>query len=323
MTTFFNSCQKQQQKNFMHEEIASILKEHGYEFKNYINKGAFGFCYLVRSNKYGIDFVCKCTFNCQSNQSFITSYEREVKALLNLNHPHIVRVYDIFTEGNFLFLIMEYCSGGSMQSMIEQKKVDPKSHSSLQILHQVINAINYMHERGFAHCDIKPSNILIDEFGRAKLADFGLTHFVGSAGQDNETNYGGSFSFMAPELLKYKKCDPFKSDVWALGVTLYYFFTRHLPFKGKSMEQMLCQIQAGPFPVKGCPKYMTQIIEGCLRYSASKRLTITQIKSIVMTNASSQSSPPIKSMHKMLMRGTYQNIMNPYRLQRNANSSSY
>ncbi|EAY18943.1 CAMK family protein kinase [Trichomonas vaginalis G3] len=170
------------------------------------------------------------------------SYKREVESLVQFDHPHIVKVYDVFSSETEMFIILEYCSGGSLESIVKSgKKITPKA--LFQYSKEISDAIYYIHSNGYEHCDIKPSNILLDQFGRIKLADFGLCCPCDDT--TTKKQYCGSLSFMSPESLVGKSCDPFKNDVWAFGVTLYYIIKRKLPFKGDNLPDLLRDIDLG------------------------------------------------------------------------------
>ncbi|EAX86163.1 AGC family protein kinase [Trichomonas vaginalis G3] len=251
------------------QTVVKALSEHDYEIVKYLNKGGFGTCYIVKSLKYEIQFVCKVSND--TTGDFI----REQKALTSFDHPNIVRVYDAFTYEKYLFLILEYCSGGSLLSLINSHKKISVSQM-LKYSRDIIQALDYMHGLGFAHCDIKPSNVLIDEFGRAKLCDFGLTIFT-NQGKKQNNRICGSVNYMAPEMALNREYDPIKCDIWSLGVTLYHFATGKVPYNGNHLKYISAELKFDREDFKHVPEQMAFIIEKCLRLNQDERYTSRQL----------------------------------------------
>jgi serine/threonine protein kinase len=144
-------------------------------------------------------------------------FEAELGALSSLCHPNIVHLYEHFFIGFQFYLILQYCPGGSLHDEIRRDN-GLSIERFLFVGRQVVQAINYCHENGIAHRDIKPGNILLDDACLPRLADFGLSLRT-NAGRMHRT-FGGSFAFTAPEVLLKKGHDPLAADVWSLGVTL-------------------------------------------------------------------------------------------------------
>lgn len=310
----------------MSEIVLSILQEHDYNFIGYINKGGFGCCYLVRSLKYELNFVCKVVPDDDYDKSFLLSYKREVEALSKLNHPNIVRVYDVFTSANFLFIILEYCSGGNLQSIVEKSANGIDFHRVTKYAVEIIDALGYMHSKGYAHCDIKPSNILIDEFGRAKLADFGLSHFVDLKIKSTTNSHGGSLCFMSPELLLNKSNNPFKADIWALGVTLYILNTSRFPFKGKNMNTLLREIEFGPQQIPNIPEELWNVIDACLQIEPESRKSCLELREILVKRPNAELSMsypmPRRTRHFSIF-SKQPVILQPFKMRRTSCSSVY
>jgi serine/threonine protein kinase len=137
----------------------------------------------------------------------------------------VINVYETFVESNFRFIVLEYCPGGSLHDMLSEGPVP------MDVLipygQQIVGALRACHSHGVAHLDIKPQNILIDKHGRAKLCDFGLA-LLDRGGFVKQ--FKGSVAFLAPEVLRHVDYDPFRADVWSLGVTLFVLATGHLPW---------------------------------------------------------------------------------------------
>lgn len=265
----------------MNEKISEILMEHKYQLLNYLNKGACGWVFTVFSLKYNAEFVCKVSFQNMHDTSIEKSFNREVQALTTLVHPNIVRIYDVFKTDDLMFIIMEYCKRGSLLDRLKNSAQPMDAKLLEDYAREIIEALDYMHSKGFAHCDIKPANIMIDEHGRVKLADFGLSHPVN---QTEECQFCGSLNYMSPEILCGLNFDPFQSDVWALGVTLYLMLTLRIPYKGRSYHQVMKEIDAGYRPIdeyKEKSPIIVKIIQMCLQINPEDRITISGIKKLL------------------------------------------
>lgn len=258
------------------EVIERILNEKGYEICKFINKGGFGTCFLVHSLKYNTDFVCKVSPQTIDGKSKILSHKREINALINLNHPNIVRVYDQFISDNYQFIVLEYCQNGSLQSILKQKEKIP-TESVIKYTRDIIEALFYMHSNGFAHCDIKPGNILIDNYDRAKLCDFGLSEFFDSELRTSD-HFCGSINYMATEVIYNKTFDPFKADIWSLGITIYYLLAGRTPFFGSNTSSILEEMKGGIQPIKNVTKRLNRLIQMCLVFDASSRPTMEELR---------------------------------------------
>jgi 5'-AMP-activated protein kinase catalytic alpha subunit len=150
--------------------------------------------------------------------------ETEVAALLSLDHPNIIRLYDIFADCGSLFLIFDLCDCGTLEDEIARDGPF-KPARIVAYLRQLASALDYCHNQQVAHRDIKPANIFIDRYDRPILADFGLSAIA----NDLVSTVCGSHLFLAPEINDIQPFDAMKADVWALGVTSYVMATGHPP----------------------------------------------------------------------------------------------
>ena len=278
--------------------IRATLAQNGYSFLRPIGKGGFGSVFLVFSNQYGIEFVVKVSnYKGSRKNSTQESYEfdqTEINNLINLNHPNIINMYKYFTDDHYLYVILEYCEGGSLKDMIQQNG-RIRSAYLYQYCHQILTALKHCHDLQITHNDIKPANILIDKNQRLKLADFGLSkgfspellhtessatamndHLVGKNGEILIKRFGGSKPYMAPELLNLTAYDPFKADIWSLGVTFYELATGHLPWTTTDLKNMQLQISVGIFSFENMklPSSFCKIIHRMLEVTPSKRPSV-------------------------------------------------
>lgn len=234
-------------------QIIRALLEHGYSVVKQIGKGGFGTVYTVISEKYQATFVAKLI-----SRTSITTPEAEIDNLLLLTHPNIIRVYEYFSSGDFIFLILEYCSGGSVMDILTTK--GRLAHNVIvEYAWSVLQALRECHAKRIAHLDLKPANVLIDGYGRAKLADFGLSKIV----EGNKVrDFSGSREFQAPEQLDKLPFDPFAADIWSLGVTFYWMATAKSPFNNAWAPAHRLEMELQSFE---CPKYMDAKLAKLLR----------------------------------------------------------
>lgn len=166
-----------------------------------------------------------------SDPDFRARFQREAKIVARLVHPNIVAVYDIETHANTYCIIMEYVEGQSLQKLVEAGTLDERS--ILLIGAQIARALHYAHERGVIHRDVKPDNILVTSAKVAKITDFGIARFREGKFRTQAGVSMGTPRFMSPEQLTGHELDG-RSDLYSLGVCLYYCLTGRVPFDGEN-----------------------------------------------------------------------------------------
>lgn len=247
-----------------------------YQIKNYvlnsiIGQGGFAIVYKARNILYNRDFAVKVI--CQSKLSSASTFEAEIQSLTQLDHPNVIRLYDHFQEDNNLILVLEYCGGGTLEDKI-MKEEDMPYEMQIQYCQQIVSALKYCYDQNIAHRDIKTSNILLDENGKVKMADFGLSQIINHDG--NMKKFGGSLHYYSPEICKKVPFNPFKADVWALGVLFYRLFTFSYPFDGVTDYEIKARIVDGFYPEK-LSGIIGKIVRKMLCVEPEERLSIDQI----------------------------------------------
>lgn len=209
-------------------DILATLEANGYEVRDFLGRGGYATVFEVFSKKYEDIFVAKAMDICTEKMRYQkTAFDAEVNSLCNLIHPNIIKIYDHFTDEKRFYQILELCEKENLYDRII--RTGPIVEDLKSFMKQILNAMVYCHAQGITHSDIKPANILIDHYGRPKIADFGLAMKL----QDSSkliNGFRGSKPYMAPEILLKKKYDPFKADVWSLGVTFYFIAFGRLPW---------------------------------------------------------------------------------------------
>lgn len=162
----------------------------------------------------------------------VDRFEREARVITALEHTNIVPVYDFGREGGLLYLVMRYMRAGTVNDLLKRGPLTPRDAAS--ILSDVAAALDYAHERGVIHRDVKPNNILVDAGGRANLTDFGLAKVLGESLDLTRSGATiGTPAYMAPEHATGGTVSP-RTDVYSLGVMLYEMVTGVLPYVSDS-----------------------------------------------------------------------------------------
>lgn len=185
-----------------------------------------------------------------------TRFQREAEVARSINHPHIVRVYEFERDPvrKVYFMAMEYMSGGSLSAMVREQG---RLHWTyvLRVAKQVCEALNALHARGLVHRDVKPSNLLLDSSGNVKLADMGLIRYESEGDESSQlTATGavmGTLDYMAPEQIVDPRNTDIRSDLYALGCTLFHLLTGRPPFPEGSAYQKIQQHLSHPLPEIG------------------------------------------------------------------------
>ncbi|KAK8853839.1 hypothetical protein M9Y10_016382 [Tritrichomonas musculus] len=159
-------------------------------------------------------------------------HKSEVAIQMSLHHPNIVKAYDFFTDQFFTYLVLELCPGGSLKSLVRQKKQLPEIET-IKYLIDILNGLCYLHDNRIIHRDLKLDNFLIDKEGNVKIADFGLSTKL-SYDDERKHSVCGTPNYISPELLlDAKKGISYEVDIWAVGVATYGMLTGVLPFQTK------------------------------------------------------------------------------------------
>lgn len=163
--------------------------------------------------------------------AFAERFTREARALAKLIHPHIVAVHDFGQVAGLCYFVMEYVDGVNLREMLAAGHLQPRE--ALAIVPQICEALQFAHDEGIVHRDVKPENVLVDRKGRVKMADFGLAKLLGiPAGAWSLTQTGqvmGTPHYMAPEQIEHPQDIDHRADIYALGVVFYEMLTGELP----------------------------------------------------------------------------------------------
>lgn len=271
-------------------------KVRNYVLNSILGQGASSIVYRATNILYNIDFAVKVVFKSKVSERNTLTYEAEVNSLIKLDHPNVIHLYDFFNEDNNMFLVLEYCGGGTLEDKISSNEYIPEE-LKIKICMQIISALKYCYDMSIAHQDIKTANILFDNNGRIKVADFGLSGIINHDANINE--HKGTLSYSAPEVCKLTSFNPFKSDIWSLGVLFYRLFTYSYPFEGKTREKLISAIQNGYYPDKVFGP-IKKVIRKMIVVEPDDRITIDKLSKIdLFENSTKSSLHPIFSQRNL------------------------
>ena len=211
------------------EEVARLFPQ--LEILAFIGKGGMGAVYKARQP--GLDRLVALKIlppQVASGPAFAERFNREARALAKLSHPNIVAVHEFGQVGGLPFFIMEFVDGLNLRQLERTRKLSARE--ALQIVPQICEALQFAHDEGIVHRDIKPDNILIDKKGRVKIADFGIAKLMGREAEGDLTATKGIIgtpNYMAPEQVEQPETVDHRADIFALGVVFYEMLTGELP----------------------------------------------------------------------------------------------
>ncbi len=218
-----------------------------YTFIKDLGSGGFGKVFLAKervSNRYVAIKKLKNT-----NKSEQEDIIHEIEMVSKFENSNIVTYYHHFFEDDTLYLVMEYCPGGSLRVKIKEGKI--KSSEAIAWIETLASCIRNIHKKGIIHHDIKPDNILFSQNGTIKIADFGVAN-----------KEIGTRAYMSPESFQWEvnsTKDP-RIDIYALGVTLMEVLTKQNPFFGLSQDEIIEKHQSADFPIQNLPNWQQEII---------------------------------------------------------------
>jgi len=181
-----------------------------------------------------------------ANEEFTQRFRREAITAANLKHPNIVVIYDVGSHERFQYIVMEYLKGPTLQQEIQQKGAMPFARV-MSILGQLADALDYAHQQGLVHRDVKPANIIIGNQDHVTLTDFGLVKAARSNKITAEGAAMGTLKYMSPEQAMGRELGS-RSDVYSLGVVVYEVLAGEAPFTGTTPYQTLHELIYEPPP---------------------------------------------------------------------------
>uniref|UniRef100_A0AAR2JJR0 non-specific serine/threonine protein kinase n=1 Tax=Pygocentrus nattereri TaxID=42514 RepID=A0AAR2JJR0_PYGNA len=258
--------------------VASITDEQphvgNYRLLKTIGKGNFAKVKLARHVLTGREVMHKGII-LSLPHSLLQNLFREVRIMKILNHPNIVKLFEVIETEKTLYLIMEYASGGEVfDYLVAHGRMKEKEARAK--FRQIVSAVQYCHQKRIVHRDLKAENLLLDADMNIKIADFGFSNEF-TIGSKLDT-FCGSPPYAAPELFQGKKYDGPEVDVWSLGVILYTLVSGSLPFDGQNLKELRERVLRGKYRI---PFYMSTDCENLLKkllvLNPGKRGSLEQI----------------------------------------------
>uniref|UniRef100_A0A665TZ50 MAP/microtubule affinity-regulating kinase 3 n=1 Tax=Echeneis naucrates TaxID=173247 RepID=A0A665TZ50_ECHNA len=246
-----------------HSSMTTLADEQphvgSYRLLKTIGKGNFAKVKLARHTLTGREVAIKIIDKTQLNPTSLQKLFREVSVMKLLNHPNIVKLFEVIETEKTLYLVMEYASGGEVfDYLVAHGRMKEKEARAK--FRQIVSAVEYCHQKRIVHRDLKAENLLLDADMNIKIADFGFSNEF-TMGSKLDT-FCGSPPYAAPELFQGKKYDGPEVDVWSLGVILYTLVSGSLPFDGQNLKELRERVLRGKYRI---PFYMSTDCENLLK----------------------------------------------------------
>ncbi|XP_062078598.1 CBL-interacting serine/threonine-protein kinase 21 [Humulus lupulus] len=266
-----------QSSNFLKSKQMGSAKNIGkYQIGRTIGEGTFAKVKLAVDSTNGQYVALKVIDKLmvmQSNLKF--QVQREIRTMKILHHPNIVRIHEVIGTKTKIYIVMEYVPGGQLSDKMSYAKRLSESEAR-KLFQQLIDVVDYCHNKGVYHRDLKPENLLLDSKGNIKVSDFGLSalhkpgHLLSTA--------CGSPSYVAPELIANKSYDGAAADIWSCGVILFELLAGCLPFDDRNLLNLYKKITRAQYEY---PQWFTEsqknLISRLLEPNSRKRITIPKI----------------------------------------------
>jgi len=242
----------------------------GYHIYDEIGRGVDSIVYKGRE-KQAIRFLAIKSVD----KGHIEKVLQEVRVQHRLRHPNCLRFFKWYETRRHIWLILEYASGGSLKDLISRDDCVPET--ALRIFGaDVVHGLQYLHSNGVLYCDLKPSNVLMNEYGVLKLSDFALAITLDqlSAQPPEERKKQGTPAYMAPELFTEEGVPSVASDLWSFGIVLFELVTGKPPFLANTFVELSEMIQRDPvkFP-QGLGEHLVSLLQGLLMKDPAKRIS--------------------------------------------------
>jgi len=209
-----------------------------YIITDWIGQGGMGQVFKAVHEMMGRESAVKVLPLNKSTPQAVVNFTREIRTQAQLDHPNLVRAYDAGHDGNVYYLVTEYVPGTDLRRLIRTQGLPLPIQQAANIIMQAAAGLEYAHQRGLLHRDVKPGNILVTPDGRAKVSDLGLAAFVHLADEDPRAGkIVGTADYLSPEQIRAPREITAASDIYSLGCTLYYAVTGKVPFPGGTTRE--------------------------------------------------------------------------------------
>ncbi|XP_036380035.1 serine/threonine-protein kinase SIK2a [Megalops cyprinoides] len=247
-----------------------------YDIERTLGKGNFAVVKLARHRITKTEVAIKIIDKTQLDAVNLQKIYREVQIMKMLDHPHIIKLYQVMETKNMLYLVTEYAKNGEIFDYLAShgRLSEPEARRKFW---QILSAVEYCHNHNIVHRDLKAENLLLDGHMNIKIADFGFGNFF-QPGEPLAT-WCGSPPYAAPEVFEGQQYEGTQLDIWSMGVVLYVLVCGALPFDGPTLPVLRQRVLEGRFRI---PYFMTEDCEHLIRrmlvLDPSKRLSVAQIK---------------------------------------------
>ncbi|XP_048199777.1 serine/threonine-protein kinase SIK2 isoform X2 [Perognathus longimembris pacificus] len=247
-----------------------------YDIEGTLGKGNFAVVKLGRHRITKTEVAIKIIDKSQLDAVNLEKIYREVQIMKMLDHPHIIKLYQVMETKSMLYLVTEYAKNGEIFDYLANHGRLNETEARRKFW-QILSAVDYCHGRKIVHRDLKAENLLLDNNMNIKIADFGFGNFFKSG--ELLATWCGSPPYAAPEVFEGQQYEGPQLDIWSMGVVLYVLVCGALPFDGPTLPILRQRVLEGRFRI---PYFMSEDCEHLIRrmlvLDPSKRLTIAQIK---------------------------------------------
>jgi serine/threonine protein kinase len=254
-----------------------------YSLDREIGRGGTGVVWLARDEVLGRQVALKrIGLLPGADSTDLARAEREARLSAQLNHPHVVAVFDVVVDSDAHWLVMEYVDGATLAQLVRRKgRFSPDEAAPLLL--QAADALVAANAAGIAHRDVKPSNILVDRNWQVKLTDFGIARITSDATLTQTGMVTGSPAYLAPEIATGGRGDE-AADVWSLGATLFHVLSGRPPYDiGDNVIGALYRIVNEEPPRLNDAGWMTPLLEGTMVRDPSRRWSMKQVRDFLGT----------------------------------------
>nr|XP_007967643.2 serine/threonine-protein kinase SIK1 [Chlorocebus sabaeus] len=247
-----------------------------YDIERTLGKGNFAVVKLARHRVTKTQVAIKIIDKTRLDSSSLEKIYREVQLMKLLNHPHIIKLYQVMETKDMLYIVTEFAKNGEMFDYLTSNGHLSENEARKKFW-QILSAVEYCHDHHIVHRDLKTENLLLDGNMDIKLADFGFGNFYKSG--EPLSTWCGSPPYAAPEVFEGKEYEGPQLDIWSLGVVLYVLVCGSLPFDGPNLPTLRQRVLEGRFRI---PFFMSQDCESLIRrmlvVDPARRITIAQIR---------------------------------------------